>query len=154
IVEWPRHRGRVVLITTTVNKDWTLWPALPSFPPLMQELLHFAVAGRLREQAAVVGDVLEEFLPVGSAGLDVMVNLPDGRTEATRTQDREDAAALVWADTDASGVYRATIGNHPQDHLFAINVPLTTGTQQASESDLSRTSRDELRAAYPGWDFQ
>src|SRR5207245_3917876 len=57
LVEWPRYRGRVILYTSTVNMDWNTWPISPSFPALMQELLHYAVAGCLREQAAASGDV-------------------------------------------------------------------------------------------------
>jgi hypothetical protein len=155
LVEWTRYRGRVILITTTVNQDWTdEWPKSPSYLPLMQELLRFAVAGRLREQAALVGETLEEYLPLGSAGLDVVVNTPDGVAEATRTQDREDATVLSWTNTDTSGIYRAVIGRHPRDHLFAVNVPTATDSQQASESDLTRTNREELRTTFPGWDFQ
>src|SRR5260370_41414192 len=63
--------------------DWTTWPISPSFPAMMQELLHFAVAGRLREQAAVVGDPLLDFPQFAGAGLDVTVHTPDGRTETT-----------------------------------------------------------------------
>jgi hypothetical protein len=155
IVEWTRFRGRVVLITTTVNQDWTdEWPKSPSFLPLMQELLRFAVAGRLREQAAVVGDVLEEFLPVGNAGLDAAIYTPDDKEESTRTQDREEGSVLRWSGTDTSGVYRAVIGRDPHDHLFAVNVPTMTDSQQACESDLARTNREELRTTFPGWDFQ
>ncbi len=34
IIEWTRFRGRVILITTTVNQDWTdEWPKSPSFLP-------------------------------------------------------------------------------------------------------------------------
>src|SRR5207249_1051108 len=47
------YRGRVALITTTVNRDWTVWPAMKSYLPMMQEVLRLAIAGRLREQAAV-----------------------------------------------------------------------------------------------------
>src|SRR5439155_14568240 len=79
LVEWSRYRGRVLLYTSSVNMDWTTWPASPSFPALMQELLHFAVAGRLREQEAAVGDVLEEYLPAGGAELDFALHTPDGR---------------------------------------------------------------------------
>jgi hypothetical protein len=155
IVEWPRYRGRVILITTTVNKDWTEeWPKSPSYPPLIQQLLRFAVAGRLREQAALVGETLEEYLPIGSGGLDVLVRTPDGSVEATRTQDREDATVLSWTSTDTSGIYRAVIGRHPREHLFAVNVPTATDSQQACESDLTRTNREELRTTFPGWDFQ
>jgi hypothetical protein len=154
LIVWQRYRGQVVLFTSTVNMDWTSWPISPGFPPFMQELLRLAVSGRLRGQAALVGDSLEEVLPVGSAGLDVVVHTPDGRSEETRTQDREENAVLCWTDTDVSGIYRATIGRHPQDYLFAVNVPTATDSQQASESDLTRTNRDELLSAYPGWDFQ
>src|SRR5262249_22302425 len=127
---------------------------LPSFLPLMHELFQYAVAGRLRERAVAVGDPLEEILPLGSGGLDVTVHLPNQRTESARTQDVEDAAALVWTDTDQSGIHRATIGNHPQDHLFAVNVPTATDSQQACESDLTRSNREDLRAVYPNWEFQ
>ena len=58
-----RYRGRVVLITTPSTWTGTPGPPRPASCALMQELLHFAVAGRLREQAVAVGDPLEEFLP-------------------------------------------------------------------------------------------
>jgi hypothetical protein len=148
------QRGQAVLVTTTVNTDWTTWPASPSFLPFMHELLRFAVSGRLREQSATVGDVLEEALPVGSAGIDVAVITPDGRREETRTQDRDDDAVLRWTDTDASGVYRAIIGKDPREYLFAVNVPAASESQQDSESDLARAGAAELHAAFPGWDFE
>jgi hypothetical protein len=154
LVAWPRYRGRVVLLTTTANMDWTSWPISPSYPAFMNELLHYAVAGRLREQAAVVGDALEEVLPAGVGGLDVQLTAPEGRTEETRTQDREEGAVLRWTDTDVSGLYRAAIGKHPQEYLFAVNVPAAADAQQASESDPARANREDLHAAFPGWDFQ
>jgi hypothetical protein len=154
LVEWSRYRGRVVLFTSTVNMDWTSWPVSPSFPALLQEVLHFAVAGRLREQAAAVGDVLEEYLPAGSAGLGFTLHAPDGQTQNGRTQPHDEVGVLRWTDTDTSGIYQAVIGNHPQEYLFAVNVPTTTEAQQACESDLARTNQTELQSAYLGWDFQ
>ncbi|MFN4259910.1 MAG: VWA domain-containing protein [Gemmataceae bacterium] len=154
IIEWPRYRGRVALITTTVNADWTPWPKLPSFPPLMQELLHLMVANRLREQAATVGDLWEEHLPQGSGGLDVTIETPDKRISTTATQITDDAAVWRFAETDQSGLYRATIGLDPREYVFAVNVPTAIDSQLSSESDLSRANPDELRSAYPGWDFQ
>jgi SAM-dependent methyltransferase len=149
-----RMRGRVVLITTPTNMDWSTWPAYRSFLPLMQELLGFAVSGRLREQAVTVSEPLEEYLQTAGGGLDATLHTPDGRTETVRTLGYEDVSVLRWADTDVSGVYRATIGQHPQDHLFAVNVPTSTDGQSASESDLTRTNADELHKTYPDWDFQ
>jgi hypothetical protein len=149
-----RYRGRVVLLTSTLNMDWTSWPASPSFLPFMQELTRFAVAGRLREQAVAVGEPLEEFLPTAGGTLEATVTTPDGRTETTHTQPLEDASALRWGDTDQSGLYRVVVGRHPQEHVFAVNVPAATLAEQASESDLTRASRDDLHRTYPEWEFQ
>ena len=44
VVEWPRHRGRVVVYTSSFNSDWTDWPVLPSYLPFAHELLRFAAA--------------------------------------------------------------------------------------------------------------
>src|SRR5205823_3970385 len=71
-----RYRGKVVLLTTTFNMDWCNWPASPSFGEMVQELTRLAVSGRLKEQAAVVGSVLEDFLPGGGTELDLTVHYP------------------------------------------------------------------------------
>lgn len=149
------YRGRVVLVTSTLNMDWTSWPVSPSYPALMQEILRYAIAGRLNEQAIQVGDILEEHFPLGGAGLEATVTTPDdGRPETVSTVDRDDGIVWSWADTQISGVYRMTVGRHPREYLYAVNVPVATDAQQACESDLTRTNREELRSAYPGWEFQ
>ena len=119
----------------------------------MQELLTYAAAGRLRERETPVGEPLEVFLPTAGA-VEATVQMPDGRSETTRTQAIEDGAVLRWTDTDLSGIYRAVVGSGPREHLFAVNVPVTNETQQASESNLTRTNRDELTKVYPEWDVQ
>jgi hypothetical protein len=146
-----RLRGRVVLITTTVNSDWNNWPASPSYPPLVQELLYFAASARLREQTVEVGEPLELYLPGTAGGLEAAVRTPDGRTESARTQGQDEAGVLRWADTDVSGVYSISVGSDPREHLFAVNVPALNEAQQQSESDLTRTSLEELQKTYPEW---
>src|SRR5262249_43386610 len=117
------------------------------------ELLRFAVAGKLREQAAVVGEPLEEFF-VSGGGLDVTLRTPDGRKEEFKTEAQDEASMLRWTNTDESGVDIATIGSHPQEHACAVNPPTATDAQTASESDLARTSLDGLRQTYPEWELQ
>jgi hypothetical protein len=146
-----RMRGRVVLITTTVNSDWNKWPTSPSYPPLMQELLNFAASARLREQALEVGEPLELYLPNTAAGVEATVRTPDGRTETVRTQTQDDASVLRWTDTDVSGVYTVTIGQDPREYLFAVNVPALSESTNVRESDLARTNREELERTYPEW---
>ncbi len=149
-----RMRGRVVLVTTTVNSDWNNWPTSPSFPPLMQELLYYASAARLREQVVQVGEPIELYLPTTAAGVDATVSTPDGRTETAHTQTQDESGVLRWTDTDISGIYSVTVGQHPRQHLFAVNVPALNEAQQLSESDLTRTNREDLQKAYPEWEVQ
>src|SRR5262249_46495971 len=149
-----RLRGRVVLITTTVNADWNNWPTSPSFAPLMQELLYYASAARLREQVLQAGEPLQLYLPNAVSGAEATIATPDLRTESTRLQAQDEAAVLRWTDTDLRGIYKATIGSHPQEHLFAVNVPALNEAQQLSESDLARTTREDLQKTYPEWEIQ
>jgi hypothetical protein len=151
--EGSRLRGRVVLVTTTVNSDWGNWPVPPSFPALMQELLRFAASARLREQAVEVGEPLELFLPGTTSGLEAVVRTPDGRTESVRSRD-QDAGAVRWTDTDVSGVYSITVGSDPRVYPFAVNPPALNEAQQQSESDLTRTNREEIQKTYPEWEVQ
>jgi hypothetical protein len=160
-------RGRVVLITTTVNSDWNKWPTSPAFPPLMQELLHFAAASRLREQALNVGDAIELFLPGATGGAQATIELPRDPLEKPeeRKTDEElvrkitaetlgEGSVLRWIDTDVRGVYKVVVGRDPREHLFAVNVPAHSEDQQLSESSNLRTNLEELNKTYPEWEVQ
>jgi hypothetical protein len=152
------YRGKVILITTSVNMDWTSWPGSPSYGALMQELARYAMSGRLREHSATVGAVLEEYLPNPATNLEVNVRLPGSDEEAvvkkTRTRPYGDASVFRFDETAQSGIYRATVGQDPQEYLFAVNVPITTLDQKGSESDLARLNKNELAESFPGWEFQ
>jgi hypothetical protein len=147
-----RLRGRVVLITTTVNSDWNNWPASPTFPPLMHEVLYFAAAPRLREQTVDVGEPIELPLPQTGGGVAAAVKTPDGRTENAASEPQADGSVIRWIDTDLTGLYTITVGNDPHEHFYAVNVPAVEESQQATESDLTRTTRDELLNKYKEWE--
>jgi hypothetical protein len=153
-----RYRGKVVLLTSTVNMDWTTWPGSPSFGALMQEITQVALSGRLREQAGVVGSLLEDFVPDSIAEVDATIHYPAAvppiAPKRTRTQLVEETNIFRWADTDVSGLYRVVLGNSAHEVPFAINVPAATPDQRGSESDLMRLDRTKLQELFPGWDFQ
>ena len=148
-----RYRGKVALLTTSFNMDWGNWPASPSFGEMVQELTRLAVSGRLREQAAVVGSVLEDFLPGGGSELELAVHFPVGIADMkpikTKTQLVEDVNVFAFADTDFSGIYRVVVAGTGHEIPFAVNVPISTSDQRGSESDLTRYSEEELQKAYP-----
>jgi len=158
--QMPSGRGRVVLITTTVNSDWGGWPASPAFPPLMQETLYYAASARLRERALTVGEPIELHLGAQTAKAMATVDCPRDGGEAddgprqVPIQALGDGSVMRFADTDLSGVYRVSLGVEKREYLYAVNVPATSEDQQASESNLARTNREELEKTYPEWDIQ
>ncbi|MFO0843137.1 MAG: VWA domain-containing protein [Gemmataceae bacterium] len=156
-------RGRVALVTTTVNSDWSRWPASPAFPAFVQELLFYTAQQRLRERLLSVGEPVELYL-ASPAVVEATVEMPrdpfeaqsreeDG-TRKVNTQTLPDGSVLRFGETDVSGVYKVRLGSHPQEHLFAVNVPAATDDQRQSESNPTRTDKDELVKTYPEWDAQ
>ncbi len=156
-------RGRVALITTTVNSDWNRWPASQAFPPFMQELLFYTAQQRLRERLLTVGEPLEMYL-ASQATIEATLNLPRDPFESNSreedsvrtltTRSTSDGSLFRFDETDISGIYTVQLGSHPQEHLFAVNVPATTSDHRQSESNPLRTDAEELEKTYPEWDVQ
>ncbi|MCZ2341528.1 MAG: VWA domain-containing protein [Bacteroidales bacterium] len=135
VVEWPRHRGRVVVYTSTFNTDWTDWPILPSFLPFAHELLRFAAANPDRHTLDV-GQTLEEFLPVTAVGLTASLTNPQGETATLPVVPGDETGVARFPDPRISGLYRFTLAGR-WDAMFAVNVP-ETAPGGGSESDLNR----------------
>ncbi len=109
VLEWQYHRGRVMLITTTVNIDWGSWPGSPAYLPFMHELTRHAALGA-PPRVVTAGEPLLEYLPARLAGLRGTIATPDGRDPApTITLQRQDDVAIVrFPETDQSGIYVLT----------------------------------------------
>jgi len=150
MAEWPRQRGRVIVFTSTWNVDWNSWPLSPSFPPFVQELFRYAVSGNVKP-STLSGEPLEEFVSVTFAGIEASVLTPDGRTLTVPIVARNEAGLLIVTDSDMSGIYRASMPQGRNDHLFAVNVPIAT-PMRGSESDLRRIDPTDLQASAPGAD--
>ncbi|MEZ6073030.1 MAG: hypothetical protein R3C10_22890 [Pirellulales bacterium] len=161
IVESDALGGTCVLVATSADDSWTAMPMLPSYVPLVQEMLAYSVERRANLHNLVVGDPLR--LPTGRATQPVTVQLPDGEevahdvdanhttsTNTERSNEEADAAPSSPAEfrnTMRGGVYRVAAGDTTVP--FAVNV-------DTRESDLGRTSlatlKDALDAA-GGFDY-
>lgn len=152
----PRMRGKVVLVASTLNLDWSSWPGSPSFGAMMQELVRLSVSGRLRDQAGSVGAMLEEILPGAGAEVDVTLSFPvaDLKPRKLKTRIADDVNVFRWSETDYAGIYMLTVSGSSQEFPFAINSPAATADQSGSESDPTRATRDAVKQIAPGLDFQ
>jgi Mg-chelatase subunit ChlD len=141
VVEMPRHRGRVVVYTGTFNRDWTDWPVLPSYLPMMHELLRFAATNPDRHTVRS-GEPLEEFFPVTTVGLKATVYAPDGGVSDVHILAGDESGVARYPDAHLAGLYRV-VGPDKKPHLFAVNVP-DSSPGGGSESDLTRIAPKAL----------
>lgn len=147
IVEEPIGRGRSILIATSADASWTAMPMWPSYVPIVQELLMFAVRGQLQDRNVLVGQPLGALLPPG-AGSAVEIHLPGGEVRRNTAGGAGNDRSWNFADTTTSGIFRAQLappsGGAPLVESFAVNVDTV-------ESDLTQVSEDELsRETWPG----
>ncbi len=147
VVEAPRHRGRVVQVATSADRDWTTWPLHPSFPPVMEQIVLLAASGKFEDRNVRVGQPLLQAFPPTATGAEAGVTRPGGKKAATKLRSAGDVSQFTFDDTDLSGVYNVEIGS-----------PLNLKTAFAAnpdpiESDPAKLDENGLKQAVPNWKF-
>ena len=79
IIESARGRGRVLLVTTSLDARWTTWPVTGSFLPTVHEMLYYAISGQWQERQHAVGYPIIRTFPAFSRAVppSVAVKTPD-----------------------------------------------------------------------------
>jgi len=147
LVEAEVGRGRVLLLTTTVDREWTDLPIRPGFLPLVQESARFAAGAPSGDAitALTVGQRRE--IPVGPDDRRIEVIKPGGESRwlapEARPAEGKSHLTVVFTETDEPGAYRVrasrTDGSVVErgDEAFVVNV-------DPAESDPARLP-DERR---------
>ncbi len=147
VIESSRHRGTVVMVATSADTGWTTWPIHKSYPPVMQQIILRASAGRLAERNIRVGDPYDQSFPESGAAASVNVTTPKGLSISTKLQPAGGVSQFHFEQTDLSGPYQVKIGTPLSvDSSFAANT-------DPSESDLARLDQSALASLIPGWNF-
>jgi hypothetical protein len=136
IVEKHVGAGRVVLVTTTANMEWTNLPARAGYLPLMQNLLHYVTPSADDRRNVLVGAPLIEPLTARQSSLTPSLTGPNHDLLETELRPAGDGFEIVSTATDQSGMYALRVGR--DDVLFAVNI-------DAAESDLTAMDEDALR---------
>jgi len=146
IVTQSVGRGRVALVATSADTSWTAGPLWPSYVPIVQEILAYAIAGRIAERNVMVGEAI--FGTVSGAGGDGgRVRLPDGREQTLSIRSAAEGREWSFDGTEQSGVYAVRFDGSEAESLFAVNV-------DTIESDLDKLTEAQLREEiWPGVTF-
>ena len=139
IVEQPVHRGRVVLVATSADASWTAMPLLPSYVPLVREIVAFCLTDGIADSNKTVGEPLRGVLRSAGDLNAVELRSPDGQRREIRLTGSGNQREWSFPGTWQSGVYavRPAAPDAPEQ-FFAVNV-------DTAESDLAQLGLDRLR---------
>ncbi len=147
VIEAPRHRGTVVMVATSADTGWTTWPIHKSYPPVMQQIVLRASAGKLSERNIRVGQPYDQSFPESGTAAGVTVLTPKGQSVATKLQPEGGVSRFHFEQTDLSGQYQVRIGPPLSvESSFAANT-------DPAESDLAKLDEAALKSQIPGWNF-
>ena len=147
IVEAPFGRGRVLLVTTSVDREWSTWAVWgQSLIPLMHETVNFAVSSRWSDREALVGQPLTSHLATRASRVSAVLQSPGGDTQSPVTS--ADGRSVVTEPITRAGFHKMVLGPPVgRTDTFAVNV-------DPQESDLASLRPEELRTdILPGIEF-
>jgi hypothetical protein len=131
LLEKKVGRGRVLLLTSSLDTQWNNLPRQGLYVPLLHEMLRYLAFHAEKKPAYTVGEPLRLRLPAVNA---VRVSGPDG-TESILTSTTGDD--VFYRATDRPGFY--AVHGHQEPDFLAVNVA-------PAESDLSSVAPETIGA--------
>jgi hypothetical protein len=125
-------RGRVLLLTTTVDREWTDLPIRPGFLPLVQESARYLAGAPGSESISALTVGQRRDIAVGPDDRRVEVTKPGGQarwlTPEGRTSDGHARRTVTFTETDEPGLYHVrasrtdgTVAERPEE-TFVVNL--------------------------------
>jgi hypothetical protein len=132
VVEGSAGRGKVLLVTTTLDTAWNDLPLTPMFLPLMRQMLEY-LGGREAASSYTIGQAFTT--PADKDSSLPAVDSPGGK----RVDDlRKNSSGEQSLDASEIGFYR--LRYRDRDEFVAVNL-------DTKESDLTKLNVDELVAS-------
>lgn len=103
-------------------RPWTAWSAWPSFPPIIQETLAFALTSQENSRNLLVHQPISAYLPSGSGAQFVAVVGPLATSQRVAVQENVGSPTWLFDQTKRSGFYQANIADLSQSQEFAVNL--------------------------------
>ncbi|NUO08103.1 MAG: VWA domain-containing protein [Candidatus Brocadia sp.] len=142
LMERQIGRGRSVLFTSSIDRDWTDLPVKPFFLPLMQQLCRY-VSGNLTEEVQKETLVKHDWqIPCPDDVNTIEITSPGGTKTVLQPHFINNEKSFVYNQTNIPGIYDVTVEgkHHPQ---FPKNFPVNVDT---IESNMDKIDQKEITA--------
>lgn len=154
ILEGGYGRGRVVVVATSADDEWSNFPKFPVFVAFLHEVIPYLLSYNAAVKNLLVGEPYTRMVESRDYASDVMLTSPDG-VSVRKVMARipgENRFRLDHEDTLEPGIYTLDLGREaastaPRRDYFAVNV-------ETSEGNLRKLSREDFRDHFPDLRFQ
>ncbi len=142
-------RGRVLLVTTSLDTRWGLWAVQRSFPPMMHEMIKHVVSKKWHDRQLLVNGSISELFSTKNSYLSVDVIAPDKKIKKVPVT-TNGFPRIVFDQTQQSGIYQLQIGAPlNQTKLFAVNVnPRESLLEKISKKEITETLLTDRQFQY------
>ncbi len=146
LLEQKVGAGRVILVTTSADRDWSDLPLKTAYLPLVQSLGQYLAGGKRGhlDGGTPVNTAKEISLPPGLVGKSLRVTKPNKQDTEVPIVGEKDRASATITDNDRAGIYRLSLPagaakESGMPEIYAVNRPFL-------ESRLEEISASELQA--------
>ena len=146
LIEKKIGAGRVLLVTTTADRDWSDLPLKTAYVPLVQSMASYLsrTEAGLFDAGITVGASKGFSLSPAYAGKKLTILKPDGKTKEIDLTPQGEKLTASFQENDLPGIYRVSLPTLPAastgiPELYAVNPPFL-------ESRLKAIREEELLA--------
>jgi hypothetical protein len=148
VAEKPHGTGRVLVLTTPLDRDWNNWPGEFSYVPSMLELSRYMARKVTDDGSFLVGQPVRRRLDPAEHKPEVTISQfawgeedkPQKRSESVALDEKTKRLEYMLAETDRVGFYRIDLprfDGEPESWLHAANLDPTEG-------NLTRVGQEEI----------
>jgi len=136
--------GRVMLFASSIDADWTNFPAFPAYPPFLQRMVLYAANFlEQEERQALVGEIYTKHLKNPPYPEKVFLYPPSGEKRELAITEENGEKMIRIGELKEPGVYKLRLlyphGEVSIDY-FAVNLDFSNG-----ESDLTRIKESRIK---------
>jgi len=135
--------GRVLLFTSSVDRDWNNFPTKPTFLPFVQQCVEYLVCGQRPKRIfqLEIGQYIRFPQTQYSPNHRAKLVLPDGSSTELRPTQEVGFLGYIYGPVEDVGQYRLQMnGDSKTDNYFIVNL-----NRSQNESNLEKVSNTRLK---------
>ncbi|MBA7504028.1 hypothetical protein ES706_02653 [subsurface metagenome] len=140
--------GKVLLFTSTLDRDWNNLPSKPVFLPLIQQMVRYLTLSTLREEpwgTFLVGEEIRYGLGPGELPPSVEIIGPQGKKFSVIPVQKRDFSGIEFGPVEIPGIYQLSyIADGKWNNKY---LPLNLNIE-SNESDLTKMGTREIRKLF------